>query len=235
MSTDYYSRLEQRRGPQPTDQMAAALARALRLTQDERDHMFRLIGLNTPDRVRRDEHVSTALLRVFDYLDEVPAMVMSDLGETFAHNALAVTLLGDHTKHTGLARSAYYRWFTDPAERLRYPEEDHAHQSRSHVAALRSALALDTSEPRARQIIEDLLRRSPEFTDLWERHDVLSARYHDHKTLIHPAVGNIAFDCQTLFNENRAQLLVVMTPQLGTDSRSKLELLSVIGSQQFAS
>ncbi|MEN8474201.1 helix-turn-helix domain-containing protein, partial [Brucella abortus] len=45
MSTDYYTRLEQRRGPQPSAQILAALARALRLSSDERDYLYRLSGL----------------------------------------------------------------------------------------------------------------------------------------------------------------------------------------------
>lgn len=142
---------------------------------------------------------------------------MSDLGETFAHNPLAVALLGDHTRHSGLAHSAYCRWFTD----------------RIHVAALRAALTVDAGEPRARHIIDELLRRSAEFAELWERHEVLTAGYDDRKALVHPAVGRIAFDCQVLFSENRAQLLVVMTSRPGTDGRSKLERLSALGDQQF--
>ena len=44
MSTDYYSRIEQRRGPNPSEQMLAAIARGLHLSLDERDHLFRLAG-----------------------------------------------------------------------------------------------------------------------------------------------------------------------------------------------
>jgi transcriptional regulator with XRE-family HTH domain len=69
MSTDYYARLEQRRGPQPSEQMVAALARGLRLTLDERDHLFRLTGHEAPARVLRSTHVSPALMRVLDRLD----------------------------------------------------------------------------------------------------------------------------------------------------------------------
>src|SRR5437870_6506113 len=64
MSTDYYSRLEQQRSPQPSVQIATALARALRLTLDERDHLFGLIGHNAPARFPHSEHVSPTLLRV---------------------------------------------------------------------------------------------------------------------------------------------------------------------------
>src|SRR3954453_4660160 len=81
MSTDYYARLEQQRGPQPSEQMVAAIARALRLTLDERDHLFRLTGHNAPVRVRRSEHVAPALMRVFDRLEDTPALIVSDLVE----------------------------------------------------------------------------------------------------------------------------------------------------------
>ena len=109
MSTDYYARLEQRRGPQPSEQMVAALARGLRLTLDERDHLFRLAGHEAPARVLRSRHVSPALMRVLDRLDDTPAQVVTDLGETLAQNRLAVALLGDQTGFTGPARSGVYR------------------------------------------------------------------------------------------------------------------------------
>lgn len=115
MSTDYYARLEQQRAPQPSVQITTALARALRLTLDESDHLFALIGHNAPARFQPSAHVSPALLRVLDRLHDTPAMVHSDLIDTLAMNPLAVALLGDQTRHTGLARSAFYRWFMDPA------------------------------------------------------------------------------------------------------------------------
>ena len=120
MSTDYYARLEQQRGPQPSVQIATALARALRLTLDERDHLFGLIGHNAPARFHPSEHVSPTLMRVLDRLGDCPALVLSDLADTLAQNPLSTALSGDQTRHTGLARSAYYRWFTDPAERSRH-------------------------------------------------------------------------------------------------------------------
>lgn len=79
MSTDYLARLEQQRGPQPSESMLAALARGLRLTRDERDHLFRLAGHTPPARSRRTEHVSPALMRVLYRLD-TPALVVTDLG-----------------------------------------------------------------------------------------------------------------------------------------------------------
>ena len=67
---------------------------------------------------------------------------------------------------------------------------------------------------------------------MWERQEV-AQRYDDRKTIIHPELGRIDVDCQVLFTENRAQTLIVLTARPGTESHSKLELLSVIGHQQF--
>ncbi len=163
MSTDYYARLEQQRAPQPSVQITAALARALRLTLDERDHLFVLIGHNAPARFHGSEHVSPTLLRVLDRLDDSPALVQTDLFDTLAMNPLAVALLGDQTRHTGLARSGYYRWFMDPAERLLVPEESHERHGRAQAARLRAALTAGSDTPRAARILAGLQEHSPEF------------------------------------------------------------------------
>jgi len=159
MSTDYYTRLEQRRGPQPSEQMLTALARGLRLTLDERDHLFRLAGHGTPGRVRRTEHVPPGVMRVLDRLADTPAQVVTDLGVTLVQNQLAVALLGDQTSHDGPARSAYHRWFLgDPAER------EHAAQSRLWAADLRAATGRGT--PGADALVTQLLAASPEFAEV---------------------------------------------------------------------
>src|ERR1700760_346493 len=124
MSTDFYARIEQRRGSRPSEATVAALARALRLTLDERDHLFHLAGYEPPARGIRSDHVSPPLLRILDHLD-APAQVTSDLAVTLVQNELAVALLGVQSEYEGPARSLFYRWFTDPAERERYPAEDH--------------------------------------------------------------------------------------------------------------
>ncbi|MCU1405550.1 MAG: family transcriptional regulator [Glaciihabitans sp.] len=234
MSTDYYTRLEQQRGPHPSEQMVIALARGLRLTLDERDHLYRLTGHHPPRRTRRTSHVSPALMRVLDRLTDSPAIVLSDLGETLAQNRLAIALLGNQQRHEGMARSAVYRWFTDPAERAGYPPEDHAHQSRIQAAALRAAMSISDDNTDARALVDDLLARSPEFAEAWERHEVRQ-RFDDEKTLVHPELGRIHVQCQALFTENQSQTLLVLTATPGTEDAEKLRLLGVIGTQSFAS
>jgi transcriptional regulator with XRE-family HTH domain len=233
MSPDYYARMEQRRGPQPSEQMVAALARALRLTLDERDHLFRLTGRPAPARIKRAQHISLPLLRVFDRLADTPAMIVSDLADTLLQNRLAIALAGDQTHYTGLARSAYYRWFTDPAERGHFPERDHAHQSSVHAAGLRAALSAAGPDRRAREIVTRLLVSSPEFATVWARHEVRS-RFDERKTLVHPELGEIEVDCQVLHIDNQAQTLLVLTAAPGSESDEKLRLLSGVGQEQLS-
>ncbi|MEU6130300.1 helix-turn-helix transcriptional regulator [Saccharopolyspora sp. NPDC047091] len=235
MSTDYYTRLEQRRGPHPSAQLLTALARALRLSDDERDYLFQVAGHNAPRRVLASPHVAPALLRVLDRLDDTPALILSALGETLVQNRMACALLGDRSGYVGLARSEVYRWFTEPEhERRMYPEADRDRQSRAQVANLRVAYGMLGDASAAGDVVRALLRKSPEFAELWRRHEV-AKRFADHKTLLHPEVGAIEVDCQVLFTEDHAQALLVLTAAPGSDGHAKLELLNVVGHERFTS
>ena len=231
MSTDYYTRLEQQRGPQPSEQMLGALARALRLTSDERDYLFLLAGHTAPP-ASAAPYVPPALLRVLDRLDDTPALILSSVGETLVQNRMAAALLGDHSGYTGLARSDIYRWFTDPAARRRYPADDHGRQSRAQVANLRAAYATAGPQSRAGEIVRALQQESAEFARLWERHEV-ARRFADHKILLHPELGEIEVDCQVLFTEDQSHALLVLTAPPRTEAFEKLQLLAVLGQQQF--
>jgi transcriptional regulator with XRE-family HTH domain len=233
MSADYYTRLEQQRGPQPSEQMLASLARALRLTSGERDYLFQIAGHNAPAPVAVAGHVAPALLRVLDRLSDTPALILSSLGETLVQNRMAEALFGDASGYTGLARSAIYRWFTDPAARLRYPEDDRDRQSRAEVANLRAAYGSMGRNSPAGELVRALQKASPEFAALWQRHEV-ARRFEDHKTLIHPELGAIEVDCQVLFTEDQSQALLVLTAPPRTEGFEKLQLLAVLGQEHFA-
>ena len=234
MSADYYTRLEQRRGPQPSEQMLTSLSRALRLTDDERDYLFRIAGHNTPDRLTGGGQVAAALLRVLDRLADTPALILSNTGETLVQNRMAAALLGDRSGYTGLERSEYYRWFVHPeTARSMYPEEDRDRQSRAQVASLRDAYGALGARSRAGELVRALLAESPEFAALWERHEV-ARRFEDHKTLLHPELGPIELDCQALFTEDLDQCLLVLTAPPRSEAAEKLALLAVLGTQSFA-
>lgn len=141
-------------------------------------------------------------------------------------------LLGDSSALTGLDRSGIYRWFAHPdTERRRYREIDHARQSRALVASLRAAHGVMGARSRAGEIVKELSTRSPEFLTLWDDHEV-GRRFEQHKTMVHPELGEIEVDCQALFTEDESQALIVLTATPGSEAASKLEFLRVLGTQR---
>jgi len=227
MSADYYSRIEQERGPQPSEGMVAAIAQGLHLSLDERDHLFRLAGHAPPVRGASGEHVSPGLLRVLDRLDDTPAEVITELGETLRQTRLGVALTGDASHRTGPSRSLGYRWFADPASRAVYAEDDHQHLSRLFASGLRELVALRGPGSRAAALADDLLARSAEFRALWDAHEV-GLRPRDTKRFVHPEVGVVELVCQTLLDPDQSHRLLVYTAEPGSESAAKLQLLSVL-------
>jgi len=230
MSTDYYSRLERARGPQPSEQMIASISQGLHLSLEERDHLFRLAGHNPPLRGAAGDHISPGMLRIFDRLQDTPAEIVTELGETLRQTPLGVALTGDLTVHSGPARSIGYRWFTDPDARRLYAVEDHAFLSRLWVSGLRGVATLRGPDSRAAQLANDLLSRSEEFRRIWSEHEV-GLRPREVKHFVHPELGALELTCQVLVEPSQSHSLLVYTAIPGSESHEKLQLLSVIGAQ----
>jgi transcriptional regulator with XRE-family HTH domain len=230
MSTDYYTRIEQQRGPVPSEQMVAAIARGLHLSLDERDHLFRLTGHVAPRRIWRDDHISPGMMRILDRLEDTPAEVISRVGETLRQTRTAIALLGDDSTYTGMARSIVYRWFTDPQSRQIYHEDDHPALTRYLVSGLRDVYSRDGQGSRAADMVDALLAASPEFGTLWREHAV-GIPYNARKRIRHPRLGDLELLCQTLLDPESGQSLLVYTAAPGSESYEKLRLLSVIGDQ----
>jgi transcriptional regulator with XRE-family HTH domain len=230
MSTDYYARLERERGPQPSPQMIGSIAQGLHLSLDERDHLFRLAGHNPPARGGAGEHISPGLLRVLDRLDDTPAEIVTELGETLRQSPLGVALTGDTTGFHGPARSIGYRWFTDPATRERYAPEDHPFLSRMFASGLRGVVTLRGPGSRAAHLVDLLLAHSEEFRIVWNDHEV-GIRPHEVKHFIHPELGPLELNCQALLDPGQSHSLLVYTAVPGSESYEKLLLLAVIGAQ----
>lgn len=234
-SVDYYIEIERGAGAQPSEQMLAALARALRLTNDERDHLYHLAGRPLPTAGGSAAHVHPGMLDLLDRLTATPAQVITDLHVVIVQNRLAAALLGPALEPVGMRASFVHRWFTEPAARALYPSEDHAHHSEQFVADLRAAVARrDARDEEAGALVADLLRRSAEFAALWERRDV-AVRRNDRKRIVHPSLGLIEVNCLNLFSEDGRQRLLWFTPAIGTASVEALELLSVLGTQTLES
>ncbi|MFD6282184.1 helix-turn-helix transcriptional regulator [Streptomyces sp. NPDC060209] len=228
-SVDHYTRLEQGRGARPSRQMLAALARALRLTDDERDHLFRLAGEEPPRTGDGPtQHVRPGLLMVLDRLHDAPALVYSDRGELLAQNALATALGGEFEPGHNVIRG----WFTDPTARRFLPPEDHAAQSLSHVAQLRAVSASRPDDPHLVALVKELRSVSEEFDKLWAEHRVAMRRA-EFKRFLHPVVGPLELGCEVLLTADCGQRLVIHTAEPGSESYERLRLLRVIGVQEL--
>lgn len=227
MSADYYSRLEQQRGPQPSEQMVAAIAQGLHLSRPERDHLFRLAGHEPPTRGALSDHVSPGMLRILDRLVDTPAEVVTELGETLRQTPLGVALTGDASLRSGPERSLGYRWFADPACRALYHPDDHDHLGRLWASGLREAVARRGPASRAAEYADLLLARSAEFRALWDAHEV-GIRPSASKRFVHPEVGLLELECQTLLDPEQAQHLLVYTAVPGSETAERLQLLGVI-------
>lgn len=233
MSADYYMRLEQARSPQPSTQLLASLARAVRLTEDERDHLYLLAGHRPPAGRQAGNHVRPGLLYLLDRLQDTPAQILNDLGDLLAQNDLAEALFGCVCTVREKDRNIVWRWFTDPVLRRAYPVEEHDHYSRVHVADLRAAVARRPGDPAAAELIKRLHNASREFTRLWELHEV-AVRRTSRMRVLHPTVGHIELDCETLLTPSEDQRLLIFTAPPGTEYDDYLRLLGVLGHEQFA-
>lgn len=228
-SIDYYIELERGRGARPSTQMLSALARALRLTGDERDHLFHLAGQPSPPAAAPPRRVDPSLLALLERLEEVPALIATDLHQPLAQNRLATTLMGamDPVEDPDYTTSTIFRWFTDPSARAVYPADEHGRHSRSFVADLRAAAAKRTvtgGGEEAEKMIADLNARSEDFAELWAGRDV-AVRRHDRKRLVHPAIGEIELECHHLFTEDGRQRLLWMDAPKDGEAAEKLARL----------
>ncbi|MEC3998668.1 helix-turn-helix transcriptional regulator [Actinacidiphila sp. DG2A-62] len=233
LSADYYTELERGKSAQPSAQTLAALARALRLGGDERDHLYHLADRPVPPAGHGPAgQVQPALLGVLDRLTTTPAQVITDLHEVLVQNELAAALLGRPPAVRGPAASFVYRWFTDPSSRAIYPVEDHPHHSRVFVSDLQAVAAKRGRDAGVARMVAVLRERNEEFARLWDAHEV-GMRRTDHKRIVHPSLGVIELDCHNLFSEDGRQRLLWFAAPPGTRGAEQLELLSVIGTQDM--
>lgn len=228
MSADYYMRLEQARSPQPSVQMLAALTRALRLTMDERDHLYLLAGHHPPEGARAGEYLRPSMLYLLDRLDSVPVQVLSDLGDLLAQNDLAQALFGCVCTVAPEDRNIVLRWFTEPDVRGHFAADEHEERARQLVADLRAAVTRRGDDAASRTLVTRLRTSSAEFAALWDRHEVAVRRSHRYR-LLHPELGAIEFDCELLATPAADQRLLVFTPPPG--GTEALDMLRVLGPQ----
>ncbi|MEX5636913.1 helix-turn-helix transcriptional regulator [Parafrankia sp. FMc2] len=234
MSTDYYERIEQARGPRPSPSMLGAIARALRLTLDERDHIYLLAGQHPPSRHESFGYADAGLMYVLDAVaPSVPAHICDDLSTVVAQNPLNVALLGPIAQAPGRRSNFLWRWFTDPQLRARYLPEQHETLGRDYVADLRATLGQRHLDDEVRALVVELSAASAEFRDVWARQEV-AVRRTTRKVILHPEVGRLDLECDVVISPPSGQRLVLFRPQPGTGTGERLEMLAVLGTQTFS-
>jgi transcriptional regulator with XRE-family HTH domain len=233
ISVEYYTELEQGRGRSPSDQVVAALARALRLDRDERDYLFALAGIAAPPAYGPAAHVDAALLSLLGLLTAVPAQLFTDLYELVAQNDLAEALLGEPLSGNRSDDSQVCRWFLQPAAtRVRYPPDTQAGMSRSYVADLRATSGRRPGDRRVADFIGRMRSRSTDFAGLWDEAAVQVRRSGPHQVL-HPEIGLIDLECTGMLSDDGRHRLVWYSPRAGTAAAEQLQLLAVVGSTRL--
>ncbi|MGW6241149.1 helix-turn-helix transcriptional regulator [Streptomyces sp. NPDC055094] len=234
ISTEYYTRLEQARGPRPSREVLAGLARALRLSDPERDHLHHLAGAPPGPPPGPSREVRQSILDLLRRLPQAAAIVTSATYEVIAWNDLAAALMEDFSAVPRRDRNLVRRTFLDPSPRGQrlYGMSDVDAFARASAQQLRAVAARYPGDPEVTELVDELLAGSEEFTRLWGSHDV-SAEPALRKTFQHPLVGPVTVDCDALDITDRDQRVVIYTATPGSPSEEALRLLSVIGTQRM--
>jgi transcriptional regulator with XRE-family HTH domain len=232
VSVDYLVRLEQGRGPHPSDQVLAALARALRLTDAERDQLFHLAGSAPPRPGTIDGLVRAATTRLMDRLTDLPVLVLDAKGDILAWNDLATALLGDFSAWPPPTRNLVWRRFLGHGGRVATSPEEAERTAAEAVADLRAVAARYPDDPGLRRLLAELHAGSAEFTRLWDEGRVAERRAST-KTVNHPELGPITLDCDLLLLPDTDQRLVVYSAAPGSPAAEALAVLRVVGIQEL--
>lgn len=223
----WYTRLEQGLPINVSADVLAAISRALRLTSDERRHLYLLAGLPLTIAPDDEERVSELTLRVLDALDPSPAYVRGRRWDVLAWNRSA-DALADFSNATGKKRNIVWRIFRDEDSQCRYG--DLKCVMRRCVANFRTVAAKYPNDPAFNELIEELRANSPEFRQLWAEHDVLGST-EGLKHFLHPDLGELILDYTGFELPGDGDMrMVVMTAEPGSESERKLQLLSGLGS-----
>jgi transcriptional regulator with XRE-family HTH domain len=237
ISVDYVVRLEQGRGPVPSAQVLGALTRALRLDDDARDELFHLAGARPPGPGRVQTHVRPSMLRLIDRFADLPAVVLSAKGDVLAWNAMSSALSGDWSALPPERRNLHRLLFLpDPDDPPRSSVGTTAEERRGTmvhmVAGLRAARARYPDDPDLTTLLDDLRAGSTEFAELWETEQAGGWRSL-RKTVVHPTLGPLVLDCETLQVPDADQVVIVYSAVPGTAEAEALALLRVLGTQSM--
>ncbi|MGW6122511.1 helix-turn-helix transcriptional regulator [Nocardia sp. NPDC055165] len=233
VSVDYIVRLEQGRGPKPSEQVLGALTRALRLTDVDRDLVFRLAGSEPPQAGRIPLVIRPSVLRLLDRLADLPVLVLSAKSDVLAWNPLSAALLGDFSAIPVGRRNIMWQRFlgTGMGRVVMTPEEADSNAA-ACVGCLRAVKATYPDDPGLTRLLTELRTGSPEFESLWQA-GRSSAMHSLTKTIAHPDLGALTLDCDAMHVPDTDQTIIIYSAAPHTHTATALDLLRVTGLESF--
>ncbi|GAA5138988.1 helix-turn-helix transcriptional regulator [Pseudonocardia adelaidensis] len=230
ISVDYITRLEQGRASHPSGQVIEALARALRLTAAERDHLFHLAGLTPPGPDTVPAHITPSVQHLLDRMPATPVAVFDAAWTQLVANPPYAALMGDPGGWRGRERNAVWRNLVGPGTRVRQTPESRRELEATLVADLRAAAGRYPGDQQLQRLVADLRASSDRFTELW---DSGAVGHHEttRKIVDHPHVGPVELDCDMLTVAGSDLRIMIYTAVPGTEDAERLALITVLGTQ----
>ncbi|MBY8863844.1 helix-turn-helix transcriptional regulator [Nocardia sp. CA2R105] len=222
VSPDYLTQLEQGRGSVPSAQVLMALARALRLSAFERDHLLRLAGYGP--RVEHRAAPTPEMQRLVTQLGVVPAAVYDEYWNPIAWNPQWAQVNGDPASRPHIERNMLWRLMTGLPIRAQRPPSDTREVQKVIVGDLRAALGQHGRNDQHDLFIADLSLHSTAFRELWTLQHVDNYK-HDTKAIRHPDVGILHVDCDILDTGSDGHRLIMYTAADRSATSDRLQQL----------
>jgi transcriptional regulator with XRE-family HTH domain len=230
ISVDYVTRLEQGRASNPSEQVVEALARALRLSETERTHLFGLAGLAPPGPETVPAYITPSVHRLLDRLTGTPVAVYDASLTLLLANPPYAALMGDPSGWQGNQRNAVWRNLVGSGTRVRHTPETWRTFETALVADLRATAAHYPADQRLRRLVAELRANSARFAQLWDS-GAVGGHEAARKTIDHPQVGPLTLDCDVLTVKGSDLRIMIYTAEPGTEDAERLALLTVLGTQ----
>jgi transcriptional regulator with XRE-family HTH domain len=226
ISAAWYTWLEQGRGGNPSADVLDRIARALMLTDVEREHMF-LLGLGHPPEVhyRGGDAITPRLQRLLEALPYSPAIVRTATWDVVAWNRAAAAVLTDYGSLPPKQRNILRMIFSDA--RVRAAQFDWESVARFVVSAFRIDAARAGADAEVAPLVDELCRSSPEFAAMWRDNEVQT--YGEGvKHLRHPVLGPISLEYSSFSVDGRPDLqMIVYNPATPADRERITSLIEV--------
>jgi transcriptional regulator with XRE-family HTH domain len=205
----WYTWLEQARQINASPQVLDAIARTLQFDSHEHAHLFTLAGLPTTAITEECEALPPTAQLLVDQLEPYPAVVLNSRWDLLAYNRVHASFFPNLEEIASEDRNCLWLAFTDPAWRKVMVDWDES--VALMVAEYRAAMAQHIDDPAWQAFVDRLQRASPEFTAVWERHDVV--RIHsDAKRALHPTAGLLQLTYTNLWLDQPGTRVVAFTP-----------------------